>query len=197
MLTMVLDTETDGMVNRNFPDKLELQPHIIQIGAQLYDSDWECRGELNLIVKPRRLIPEQAVAVHGISTGMAEAYGVGIVVAISILEHMAKLCDRVACHNISFDMLVVASEYKRLERLSAFDRLRKICTMLSSTPVLKIPSKNPKYKDYAWPNLMETFIHFTGERFDKAHDAMADVRACAAILKQLEKRGHTLIEVKS
>ncbi len=41
---------------------------------------------------------------------------------------------------------------------------------------------------YKWPKLQETYKFLFGEEFEGAHDAMADVRACARIYFELRNR---------
>jgi DNA polymerase III epsilon subunit-like protein len=50
--------------------------------------------------------------------------------------------------------------------------------MKATTSICKLPGK---YGDYKWPKLQESHLHFFGKEFEGAHDAMADVRACAAV----------------
>ena len=74
------------------------------------------------------------------------------------------------------------------ERLSIPNRLgdRKefFCTMRAMTNVVKIPSP----RGYKWPKLSEAYRFLFNRDLEGAHDAMADVRACAEIYFEFHKR---------
>jgi DNA polymerase-3 subunit epsilon len=59
------------------------------------------------------------------------------------------------------------------------------CTQRLATPILKLPPtdrmKAAKRFHYKSPNLGEAYQHFTGQPLEGAHNAMVDVRACAAV----------------
>ena len=40
---------------------------------------------------------------------------------------------------------------------------------------------------FKWPKLTEAFRHFIGKDMEGAHDALADVRGCAAVFFAFEK----------
>jgi len=88
-------------------------------------------------------------------------------------------------HNINFDVNVVGAEMIRLD-MSADRRLKRICTMESSTNFCRLPGKfRGKFK---WPSLQELHRILFNEDFDGAHDAMADVTACSKSLIELINR---------
>jgi len=62
--------------------------------------------------------------------------------------------------------------------------------MAVTTPICKIPGK---YNDYKWPKLAEAYRHLFNEEIKDAHDALADVRACARIYFELR---HTQSETQ-
>lgn len=189
---LIFDTETTGFLRKDVPPGHELQPHVVQLAAELHDGERVLAG-MNLIVDPGVPIPEQASSIHGITDAMAKRYGVRPVVAIALFNNLAKLASKLVAHNAPFDVGVVTGEYLRLDRQAeAFDR-PVVCTMLASTPILKIP-KPGRYRStsdpYKWPNLQEAYQFFVDPAgFDGAHDAMEDVRACRKILFEMIKRG--------
>ena len=63
--------------------------------------------------------------------------------------------------------------------------------MLSSMPVLKLPGR---YGNYKWPKLEEAYKFLVDPAgFEDAHDALVDVKACAAVLDALEEMGAPLV----
>ena len=64
-----------------------------------------------------------------------------------------------------------------------WNEIKTRCTMLSSTGILKIKTK----QGYKWPKLEECIKFFFDEQLEGAHDALTDVRACIRVYKELEK----------
>lgn len=179
---LVFDTETTGMANFKAPASDPSQPFIVQLGAILYDDNKRVVAEMNLLVKPDGwTIPPEASAIHGITTEMCEKYGLPLVTVIKLFMTFVKRASILIAHNFPFDKMLVWASLLRLQlapEIVLFLEAKSHCTMAASTDVLKLPGK---YGSYKWPNLQEAHVHFTGARFEGAHDAMADVRACAAI----------------
>lgn len=181
-MTLVFDTETTGKCNfKNPPDHPD-QPFICQLGAILYDDKEQIRGELNVIIKPTPLwrMEQGAADIHGITTSVGERYGIPIGAALYTFAKMAECAIKGVCHNSQFDRLMLNAEYGRHEKFKPLNRLPKltdICTMKYMTNVCQLPGRY----GYKWPTLQEAHKHCFGHEFDGAHDAMADVRACARI----------------
>ncbi|RLC36060.1 hypothetical protein DRH27_05815, partial [Candidatus Falkowbacteria bacterium] len=140
----------------------------------------------NKIIKPEGfVIPERAAAVHGISTERAQDEGV---LLNPVLKEFKKAVDEakiIVAHNINFDEMIMGAELLRKKyENKLFDR-PKICTMQSSTDYCQIESGF----GYKWPKLIELHYKLFDEGFENAHDALADVRACARCFFELMKRG--------
>ena len=61
------------------------------------------------------------------------------------------------------------------------------CTMRIATNVLKIPGP----RGFKWPTLQEAYKRLVDPAgFEGAHDAITDVKACAAVFYALEDGGH-------
>lgn len=184
-MIIVFDTETTGKADFNRPIQDPCQPHIVQLGAQLLDDAFHVRAEINLIVKPVGYsIPVEASNVHGITNEIAHDYGFE-------LEHVAEQFGRMlsrshvlVAHNFNFDSLVVNAAWHRIgyDEKPFLDDQVKFCTMNATTDLCKLPGK---YGTYKWPRLQEAYRHAFNEDFEGAHDAMADVRACARVYKWL------------
>ena len=188
LMTLVFDTETTGKADLRLPFDHPAQPRIVQIGAQLFDDGWRIRGELNLILKPEGFtIPASASAIHGITQEIAERYGVHRCGALMMLSELANRAQTIVAHNLDFDRHMVDVETVR--HIVEFPAGHEVefCTMREMTPICKIPSRNG-YSDYKWPRLDEAYRFAFNEDFDGAHDAMADVRACARIYRWLQER---------
>lgn len=185
MKALIFDSETTGKALWKEPADDPRQPRIVQLGAILYDDERRVVAEMNLVVRPDGwTVPAEAAAIHGFTTERAGAVGVRIRGVLALFLALAERADVVVAHNLAFDRMMVEIEIARrpaeeLARLVEVWRAkRKFCTMEESTEVLRLPGFFGKYK---WPSLAEAHRHYLGVGFEGAHDAMADVRACAAV----------------
>lgn len=198
---VVFDFETSGLPLFEQPSEHPDQPHIVQLGAMLVDLD--TRRELavvDLIVRPDGwTIPEEVAKVHGITQEMAMDVGVReevVVDALLALWQSEGGAQRLRiAHNESFDARIMRIAIKRLieprspalaQPLSDVWKAGKAeCTARLATPICKLPPTDrmraAKRFHHKTPNLSEAYLHFTGQALEGAHNAMVDVRACAAV----------------
>lgn len=180
---LFIDTETTGMLNFKAPADHPSQPHLVQFAAIL-TLDQDITGEFSGIVAlPLGVeIPPEATAVHGITTERVRGGSVSRKAALDLLDDLAMSATRIVAHNADFDCGVIACLYQREGRVGcpfAGSKLvglyaDRYCTMKASTDLCKLPGPY----GYKWPKLIELHQHLFNEGFDKAHDALADVRAC-------------------
>lgn len=107
-------------------------------------------------------------------------YGLKLERVIKLFIDFADRAELLIAHNYSFDEKMIRRELHHLNLPSLAEAMRarpNYCTMKSSTDILQIPGQ----RGFKWPKLQEAHIHFIGREFHGAHDAMADVRACAAV----------------
>lgn len=184
-MKLVFDTETTGLINYKAGKKSPLQPRMVQLGAVLIEDDGKVRGEVNLIIKPDGwTVPKEAADVHGITTEIAEKYGIPVVIALNIFNRWSVIADTLVAHNFDYDDTILQSEFARIDREPEFVKKNSFCTMKAATDVVKIPGP----RGFKWPRLQETHKFLFGEEFADAHDAMADVRACGRVYLELLKR---------
>ena len=189
------DTETTGLPDKNKPASDPCQPHICQLGAILCDEHGFVRAEVNLLVRPAGwVIPESATAIHGISQGVAERYGLSIRGVLSIFGRLLDRADLSVAHNIAFDLFMLAIEAENSAVVLDMAKTH-FCTMHHSKEILKIPPTPRMYAcgmtTFKSPNLQEAYRHFFGRDFEGAHDAMADVRACRDVFFAIQKLAAT------
>jgi DNA polymerase III epsilon subunit-like protein len=131
------------------------------------------------IVLPRGYdIPEEAAAVHGITTERAIEEGEYIEDIILEFDRALQKCDRLVAHNMAFDDRVMRCEFHRYDEPTCMDTIQKLCTMRASTNMCAIPAPYGKGA-FKWPKLSELHIKLFGEDFEGAHDALADIEATA------------------
>ena len=191
-MILCFDTETTGLTNSREPPEHPSQPHLVQLAAILYDDAGERElATLALIVRPDGWeIPAQAAAVHGITTELATAAGVPLVVALAAFNHLARAATTHVAHNAEFDMVVMGAAFHRVGRPQ--HPLNPRCTKNLATPVLNLPPTDrmraagfikPKP-----PTLAECYKFFFNEELVGAHDALVDTRGCARVYFELMRR---------
>lgn len=183
---LIFDTETTGFPDKRLPPEHPAQARIVQFAALLLDENFQEIESFKHLIKPDGwTISPGAQAVHKITMEMCEKDGLPIK---EVINKFIKLSDqsvfRIA-HNLHFDKQMVEIELALLNSVAVF-KITDICTMLATTPVCCLAGKFGKYK---WPKLIEAYYILFKERFDYAHDAMADVRACARVFKWLVTNG--------
>lgn len=184
---LLVDCETTGMLVRGADHTHPDQPRIVQLAGMLVHPAGNVIAQFNSLVKPNDFtIPAAAIAVHGISQAKAEACGVSLDGALRWLDWASNSPVYLVGHNISYDRMVIASEYqRRAGRATAtyWLSLPTRCTMLESVNHCRLPGRFGSYK---WPKLAEAYLHFTGQPLTGAHDALVDLEATLTILRQLD-----------
>lgn len=184
-MKLVFDTETTGLTKKHLPVSDPSQPRVVQLGAILFEDDGTVRAELNLIVKPDGwTIPVEASNVHGITTELAEKFGLPLDMVLRPFNRLSAMADTMVAHNFAYDEFVLRGEFERLGREPEFKKKQSFCTMEAATPI--VGQKGPR--GLKWPKLIDTHEFLFGEKFEGAHDAMADVRACKRVFLELVKR---------
>lgn len=183
MIFLAFDTETTGID----------APRLVELGAVLVevtpDGPRE-HGLISFIVRPDGYeIPDSATRVHGISTALALAAGVPLVVAISALTNLWAVAAVRVAHNLEFDDKVIDLAMRSLGRQSSLIRPPGVCTKELAGPVLNLPPTERMltagYNKPKPPSLRECYRHFFGEDVPGAHGALADARACARVYLEL------------
>lgn len=194
MKSLYFDTETTGVLPRYGPQTVANVPRIVQLAASLRCSERGVLMSVNFIIRPDGFsIPTGASDVHGITTEMAMELGIPLLSALAPFSQMVAVADVCVAHNMDFDDPVVAFEMERLGKVNRLAEKPKVCTMKAMVDVVRIPP-TPKmvragFNHFKSPSLMETFEFLFGRKFDDAHDALADVNACAEIHQEAIRRG--------
>jgi DNA polymerase III epsilon subunit-like protein len=141
------------------------------------------------LVRPEGFtIPADATAIHGITTERALRDGHSLASTLDAMsaEVACRSPNTLVGHNVSFDRSMVLREYSRAKRPEAISGLRTICTMMGTADICRLPGK---YGDFKWPKLGELHRHLFGKSLSVAHDARADVEACARCFFELQRLG--------
>jgi DNA polymerase III subunit epsilon len=197
MKVLVFDTETSGLPTRRGYDKYfpytELRHYdssrIVSICWKLYENE-KIISSKYFIVKPNDFEIDntsKACEINGITQEIADKEGVLIDDVLSELHPDLYKAETIVAHNILFDQHVLLSELHRSKRrylIQLFESKQLYCTMNKSKDLLKIPMR---YGDYKSPKLIELYEFLFKEGFEGAHNAEADVEACAKCYFELIK----------
>ena len=185
---LFFDTETTGLP-RDWQaplEDLDNWPRLVQLAWLLFDENGREAETSSRIIRPEGfVIPAAAAAVHGITNERAQAEGVAL---NPVLEEFIEAIDQskmIIAHNMSFDEMIIGAELKRKNYGHKLFERPRICTMLSATDYCRIDNGH----GYKWPKLVELHYRLFGKGFDGAHDALADVKACARCFFELLDRG--------
>ena len=91
--------------------------------------------------------------------------------------------------NCFFDVAMIRREYARTRRPDRISGMRAYCTMKGTADICRLPGRFGSYK---WPKLDELHRFVFGQALQGAHDARADVEACARCFFELKKRGQRM-----
>lgn len=184
MKRFVFDAETTGVLNKNLPLEHPEQPRVVQLAGIMVNSHWQELNSFSFVVKPDGFeVPEEAVKIHGITTDMANLLGLPLLTVLSVFNNMVHQAHEVWAFNAHYDVSVLRGEFLRLNRPYAMDARAARCAMLECKDILKLPGPY----GYKWPKLSEAYAYFfNGAEIDKAHDALADVRATAKVMQAMQ-----------
>ena len=188
MISLIFDTETTGMALWKPSVEDPKQPGIVEIAWELYcDEREEVMTSFSSLIDCGIPISEGATKVHGISDADVGLYGMPIAMMIPVFLNAVQLADRIVCHNVSFDELLIRIELHRLDIDPAeFNSIGAFCTMKAATPILKLPGNY----GHKWPTLKEAYCELVNkDGFEGAHRALFDVVACRAVMIALDNDG--------
>ena len=195
---LFFDTETTSLPLWHEPSEAPQQPHIVQIAAGLVDIETRSMvAGIDLIVAPDGwTIPDDVVRVHGISTEIAQRYGVAELVALNTFLDLWSCADFRVAHNEPFVSRIVRIALKRFigddlpegapaPIADVWSKAPAQCTARLATPICAIPPTDAmraaRRFHHKTPNLAEAYRHFFNRDPERQHSAAADMTACMQI----------------
>jgi len=185
---LIFDCETTGLPkNWNAPvSELDNWPRAIQIAWSVYDKmDRHVESIVHLVQPDGFIIPSDAQRIHRITTARACTEGKKLMDVLSALSSAIEKSGVLVAHNLRFDERVLSAEYLRINLKPPFSNKKRFCTMEDTTGICRIPGS----RGYKWPSLSELYRVLFETSFEEAHDAGADVAACAKCFFELKRRG--------
>lgn len=196
MKLLFFDCETTGVpidYKASYTD-VNNWPRVIQLAWLLTDDKGQVLNSACHLIKPNgwQMPTEKFWIDNGYSQEKSEAEGVPIESVLEEFYNDKAQADHLVAHNLNFDHRVVWSEFIRAG-IEPKSGMNKICTMMKSTGVCKIP--NSRGRGYKWPKLEELYTFLFGHGFENAHDALADVIACKDSFFVLLEKGHISLDI--
>lgn len=174
---IVFDTETSGA----YP----IASEIVEVGAIKY-FELEEVDRLEVLIRPRKPIPKEIIAIHNISNEMLESCPTAEDVAPRIREFFES--DFVVAHHAPFDMGFMAYFFESLGL--SLPKSFGLCTSLLGRKLLHDVTNHK----------LQTLASHYGISSGAAHRALDDARTCSEIFKvilsKLPERATKLEQVK-
>lgn len=200
-MRLFFDTETSGLPNFKEPSNSPIQPFLVQIAWILEDDGGKEVGRFHSLVIPPagRTIPDEATKLHGITTEMANKYGIKGATAAGLWSVLAQKADKVIGHNIDFDIRIMriamfqagTMKPEAIDAVTDAVKAKASCTCKLATKIVNLPPTAKMiaagFRKPKSPNLQECYKHFFGEEFEGAHGAMEDVIACRNVFQAISK----------
>ena len=180
----VIDTETTGLLKDGVTDWL-MQPGIVQLGVVMLDPETlEERSSFETAINPELPVQrweEGAIKTHGISPDDVKNAPT-LMGAFGAFAQSIVGATHWAGYNIRFDKGVIWHQLFRygFERHFPWPPRDLEVMDLVSKHLGTVPGK----RHNRW-KLGDAYAKIVGTTFEEAHDALADVRATAQLLKKL------------
>jgi DNA polymerase III epsilon subunit-like protein len=182
---LFFDTETTGLP-KNYRAPVHDSanwPRMVQLAWGLWDQDGvEQCGDQHIIRPEGYCIPDVVAKIHGITTEIATRDGLDLGEVLISLLPVFQDAPVVLAHNIEFDRKILGAEFFRKGFGDPLEGKDLRCTMKESARFCALPRNK-------WPKLAELHTCLFKEGFDNAHNALADVRACARCFFEMKRRG--------
>lgn len=182
---LIFDTETTGLPKKwKAPlDDFDNWPRMVQLAWQCHDMEGNFLFAKNHVITPDGYtIPDDVVAVHGISTELAHEKGIPLQDALLDFMEDVRNSTFIIGHNVSFDINIVGCELLRCE-MEEQDLVKApmIDTMTGSKEFCDLKRRG-QLKN---PTLTELHTKLFGVPFAEAHNAAADVEATSRCFLEL------------
>lgn len=175
---LFFDTETTGLPAKGAKWETDFNqfPHIVQFA-------WSIDGQFkDRIIKPDGyIIPEQATAIHGITTEQALKEGIDVKIVLDEFLKDALAAKTIVAHNLYFDSSIIKANTLRLQMPffaslmnDALATEKRVCTMMKT--IKFVGAEFPDGRKNKFPKLEELYFKLFEDTFP-AHNALEDVKA--------------------
>ncbi len=185
-MILIFDTETTGLPNWKVPSEDPTQPHLVQLACGLFTDEGREVGTFMRIVLPTKFtIPAEATAIHGINDTLARDCGTSLDSVVVAYTKMASVAELRVAHNTPFDdrvmrIALLRCGFSRAE-IEMTQRGPSADTCAMARHVMKNERELGRKDALEKADLASCMAHFFNDAHDGAHDALADMRACARL----------------
>lgn len=177
---VVFDVETTGLPPDRFPTSPEdierwQFPYIVSMAWLVLSEDFQLIKSEHHLIKPPVAIPDNVIAIHGITNERVKAEGVALKPVLEAFAADVAAAGNYAAHNLHFDKTLVAAERIRHALPDPFAGHKGLDTMKLGADWMG--RKSFKLRDAA----DQILPHATRRRLP-AHDALADTTVAAHLL---------------
>ena len=176
MKHLIFDTETTGIPSNSIR-AADKQPRIIEITMSIWNDDDNGVLSFDARFDPEIPIPPAVTKVTGITDAMVKGCAPFRGEKADMIRELIEAVDVVVAHNLSFDKLVIDSEFERAnERKPKWPR--GVCTVEATEHVNGYRMKLGELHQYLFAKGLEG-----------AHRSKADVEALLRCYQELIRRG--------
>ena len=176
MKHLILDTETTGIPSNSIR-AADKQPRIIEITASVWNDEGNGVFTIGAMFNPEIPIPPVVTKVTGITDAMVRDKGPFRGENATTFRDLIESVDIVVAHNLSFDKLMIDSEFERAnERKPNWPR--GVCTVEATEHINGYRMK-----------LGELHQYLFAKGIEGAHRSQADVEALLRCYQELIRRG--------
>jgi len=195
---MVIDTESSGLFDFKRPADADGQPRLAELALVLLDENFEVESSMNLYIRPDGWeMQDTATAINGLTNEMLAEKGISIEVALHAYAAAIDEGRAVIAHNAQFDCKMVRGELRRAGMDDMFERTPNICTMRSllahakqtGRQLIKYDAAGNPTNAKGWPKLSDGLRYYDLPQPEKAHGALDDALATAALIKAMVADG--------
>lgn len=200
MQYLIIDTETNGVMDYKRPADADGQPSVAEFAAIAVDENGEVEYEFQRYIKPpigndgpAWAMTAETTAVNKITNQMLWENGVPICEVLSWYASHILSGRAIVAFGAQFDCKMMRAEFRRAGMDDLFDRTPNICLMRSARPFAKSIGREiikAGGSNKGWPKLTD-FADFCGAIYDPEtlHGALPDVRLKAVCFRYMLENG--------
>jgi len=187
------DTETTGLPDWKADIMAPHQPRIIQLAAILTDPTGVVIGEFQALIKPDGwTVPEFITNLTGVTQEDCETEGIPMKEALERFHELELKARARLAYNNTFDEFLMNRESRIYNGKDLTSFIELVDVMELAKPICKLPASERMIKagfgaDFKPPKLIEAYQALFGRGFEKAHNALNDVRATIEVYFHIKK----------
>ncbi len=203
MKYLVIDTETNGLMDYKRPADAPGQPRLAEFAGLLVDDAGEIEQEYQRYIRPPMLedgpewlMTEETTAINGITNQALWNDGVPVEEVLNWYATHILSGRAIVAFGAQFDCKFMRAEFRRAAMDDLFERTPNICLMRSAKPfasqigreIVKADGSNK-----GWPKLSD-FAAFCGVPMgSKEHGGLEDARVAALCFRYMLDNGFEAI----